>query len=71
MRTVYDSNLNANLTLDDNNRVLSIDHRDQHYEMADVRGREAAETYLRDVSRTLTLKPSELNNLRAVMLSTT
>jgi zinc metalloprotease ZmpB len=67
MRTVYDSNLNANLTLDDNNRVLSIDHRDQHYEMADVRGREAAETYLRDVSRTLTLKPSELNNLRQVV----
>lgn len=64
MRTIYDHNLNANLILDDLDRVLSIDHREQYREMTDVRGREAAETYLRDVSRTLKLESSELNNLR-------
>ena len=67
MRTVYDSNLNANLIMDDSGRVLSIDHRDQYHEMPNVRGREAAETYLRDVSRTLKLESSELNNLHQVV----
>ena len=67
MRTVYDSNLNANLIMDDSGRVLSIDHREQYHEMAGVRGREAAEKYLRDVSRTLKLESSELNNLRQVV----
>ena len=67
MRTVYDSHLNANLTLDDSDRVLSIDHRDQYHEIADVRGQEAAETYLRHVSQTLKLESSELNNLRQVV----
>ncbi|MGE0826164.1 MAG: hypothetical protein AB7G75_17070 [Candidatus Binatia bacterium] len=63
MRRTYDPRLKATVTLDDANRVRTINHLDEYREIEYLRGREAAAAYVRDVAPTFGIAPEALRSL--------
>jgi hypothetical protein len=63
MRTIYDPSLKATVTLDDAGRVRGINHLDEYREIGDLRGREAATAYVRDIAGNLNIAPEALRSL--------
>ena len=63
MRRTYDPTLKATVTLDDAGRVRGINHLDEYREMENLRGREAAQAYIRELAGTLNIAPDTLRNL--------
>ena len=63
MRTHYDPGLKATVTWDDAGRVRGILHLDEYREMENLRGRAAAEAYVRGIAGNLDIPPEALRNL--------
>lgn len=63
MRTIYDPSIKATVTIDDTNRVRGINHLDEYREIDQLRGREAAAAYIRDIAGTLQIAPEALRSL--------
>jgi len=63
MQRTYDSTLKATITVDESGQVRGINHLDEYREMAHLRGREAAQAYVRDMAGKLNIAPEALRNL--------
>jgi len=63
MRRTYDPTLKATVTLDEAGQVRGINHLDEFREMENVRGREAAQAYIRDIAGSFNIAPDALRNL--------
>lgn len=63
MRTLYDPSLKATVTLDDLDRIRGINHLDEYREMPNLRGRDAAAAYVRDIAGQLDIAPDALRGL--------
>jgi hypothetical protein len=63
MRTHYDPGLNATVTRDDAGRVRGILYFDKHREIENLRGRAAAEAYIRDVAENLNIAPEAVRSI--------
>src|SRR6266496_5905 len=63
MRTIYDPNLKASITLDDSGQVRGIKHIDKYREVEHLGGREAATAYIRNIAEKLNLAPEALRSL--------
>ena len=63
MRTHYDPGLNATVTWDDAGRVRGILYFDKYREMENLRGRAAAEAYIRDVAKNLNIAPEAVRGI--------
>ncbi len=63
MRTIYDPNLKATITLDDSGQVRGIKHIDKYREVEHLGGREAATAYIRNIAEKLNLAPEALRSL--------
>jgi hypothetical protein len=64
MRTYYDPDLRATVTWDDDaGRVRGILYFDKYREIENLRGRAAAEAYIRDIAGNLNVAPEALRNL--------
>jgi hypothetical protein len=63
MRRLYDRDLKANVTYDDAGRVRGINHHDEFREMDNLRGREAAAAYLREIAGSLKVPRRALRNV--------
>ncbi|MDH4327636.1 MAG: hypothetical protein OEV77_03865 [Nitrospira sp.] len=63
MQRTYDPTLKATVTLDDAGRVRGINHLDEYREMENLRGREAAHAYVRDIAGTFEITPEALRQI--------
>jgi hypothetical protein len=63
MRTDYDPGLQATVTWDDAGRVRGILYFDKFREIENLRGRVAAEAYIRDIAGNLNVAPEALRSL--------
>jgi hypothetical protein len=63
MKTIYDPTLKANVTLDDAGHVRGINHLDEFREIENLRGREAAAAYVRDIAGKLNIAQEALRGL--------
>jgi hypothetical protein len=64
VRTYYDPDLRATVTWDDDaGRVRGILYFDKYREIENLRGRAAAEAYIRDIAGNLNVAPEALRNL--------
>src|SRR2546430_895993 len=63
MRTIYDPNLKATITLDDSGQVRGIKHIDKYREVEHLGGREAATAYIRNIAEKLNIAPEALRSL--------
>jgi hypothetical protein len=63
MRTTYDPGLKATVTLDDSGQLRSINHLDEYREIENLRGRDAAAAYVRDIAGQLSIAPAALRRL--------
>src|SRR5512139_1105311 len=63
MKRSYDPTLKATVTLDESGQIRGINHLDEYREMEHLRGREAAQTYVRDIAGRLNIAPEALRNL--------
>src|SRR3954470_18228619 len=63
MRTDYDPGLKATVTWDDNGRVRAILYFDKFREMESLRGRAAAEAYIRDIAGNLNVAPDAVRRI--------
>jgi hypothetical protein len=63
MRMLYDADLKATVTYDDNGRVRGIKHLDEYPEMEGLRGRAAAAAYVREIAGNLKLPRGAVRNL--------
>ena len=63
MRTDYDSGLKATVTWDDAGRIRGILYFDKYREMGSLRGRTAAEAYIRDIAGSFSVPPEALRSI--------
>jgi hypothetical protein len=63
MRTDYDPDLKATVTWDDTGRIRGILYFDKFHAMKKLRGRAAAETYIREIAANLDLPPEAVRNI--------
>lgn len=63
MKRTYDPTLKATVTVDEAGQVRGINHLDEYREMENLRGREAAQAYLRDIAGTLAIAPEALRHI--------
>lgn len=63
MRTTYDSNLKATITVDDDGEIRGIKHVDEYPESEHRSGREAAAAYVSEIAEKLNISREELRSL--------
>jgi hypothetical protein len=63
LRITYDSNLRANITLDDSGRLRGINYLDEYREIEPLHGRQAAAAHIRDIAKKLDISTEMLRNL--------
>lgn len=63
MKRTYDSTLKATVTLDESGQVRGVNHLDEYREMENLRGREAAQAYIRESAGIFNIAPDALRNL--------
>ncbi|HEV7659242.1 MAG TPA: hypothetical protein VGO55_05290 [Allosphingosinicella sp.] len=65
MREIYQSDIGAHLTVDENERVRAIRHSQKYWPLPSDDGVEAVLHYLRDVGEVYRIPPGQLDNLAA------
>ncbi len=63
MNTIYSSTLKATVTLDDAGHIRTINHLDEYHEIENLRGRDAAAAYVRDIAGHFNIASDALHNL--------
>ena len=63
MRTDYDTGLKATVTWDDTGRIRGILYFDKFHAIEKLRGRAAAEAYIREIAKNLHLPPEAVRSI--------